>query len=78
MTKKRYSVVLPIAGHITVEVEAENEKAAIEEAMASDDAHRASIEDWEMLEKFHSGNVCYCPTPWEAEATLVDGEEDGD
>jgi hypothetical protein len=68
---KSYSVMLPIAGHIIVEVEAENEKAAIEAALNSDQLTVDKIEDWEALRKFHSGNVCHCPSPWEAEVEEV-------
>jgi hypothetical protein len=26
-----------------------------------------NIETWEPVEQFNSGNVCYCPRPWEIE-----------
>lgn len=64
--KRTYNVTLPIAGHAIVLVEAENEEAAIDEAI-----NTVTIDDiasWEALEQFHQGNVCYCPCPWEAEA----------
>lgn len=65
---KTYSVCIPIAGHAYIEVEAESEAEAIEKALASEDLNMSAIEEWEALERFHSGNVCYCPSPWEATA----------
>jgi hypothetical protein len=62
----QYNVVIPIAGHIYKTVEADSEEDAIEKAMES-----VSIDDiggWETLRQFNRGNVCYCPSPWEAEA----------
>lgn len=59
MTK--FLVTVPIAGHAVVEVEADTKSEAISEAMEIvGDEH---ISDWEPLEKFVGGNVCYCPTP---------------
>ncbi len=62
---KTYSVSIPIAGHAYVTVEAESEQDAIEKGM--DLASNENIE-WECLARFNNGNVCYCPSPWEAEA----------
>lgn len=62
-----YNVTLPIAGHLFLQVEADDEDAAIQAAFASDYSID-DIEDWEPLERFNSGNVCHCPSPWEAEA----------
>ncbi len=61
-TMQTYAVIIPIAGHITYEVEAENEKEAEEKAW--DMNPKDGDLDWEQLEKFNSGNVCYCPSPW--------------
>jgi hypothetical protein len=66
----KYSVLIPIAGHIRVEVEADSEDAAIEAALESDDLHLDNTEDWQAIEAFSQGNVCFCPRPWNAEATL--------
>lgn len=66
MAKRIYSVTLPIAGHAYLEVEAESEEAAIDEAL--DKVTFDHIESWEALAQFHQGNVCYCPRPWEADA----------
>lgn len=63
---RTFTVTLPIAGHAYVTVEADNEDAAIEAALEKvtiDD-----IDEWEALPRFHEGNVCYCPSPWEATA----------
>lgn len=65
-----YRVTVPIAGHHTVMVEAETEEEAIEKAMDTDMSDGDF--EWEALEQFHQGNVCYCPSPWEAEAELED------
>lgn len=70
---KTFGVTLPFAGHLYIEVEAENEKAAI--AKAFDEATADHIQDWESLQRFNQGNVCYCPSPWEADAVCVDGDD---
>jgi hypothetical protein len=61
-----YNVTIPIAGHVYKTVEADSEEAAIEKAM--EELTVADIGDWEPLMQFNRGNVCYCPSPWEAEA----------
>jgi len=63
---KTFNVTIPIAGHAFVEVEAEDEKAAIAKAM--DEVSREHLEEWTPLDRFNSGNVCYCPHPWEVTA----------
>ena len=68
-----YSVTIPIAGHVVLEVEASSEKEAIEKGI--EEADESHIDDWECLKQFNSGNVCHCPGPWEAEAELQDDEE---
>jgi nicotinate-nucleotide pyrophosphorylase len=65
----RYLVEIPIAGHITVEVEADSEKDAIAAAWESEDLTLDNCENWEALEHFTQGNVCYCPQPWATTAT---------
>lgn len=57
-----YSVTIPIAGHLFVEVEAESAEQAIAKAHEDYDPKDAQ---WETLDRFNSGNVCYCPSPWE-------------
>lgn len=69
-----YQVTIPIAGHAYVEVEADSEDAAIEQAISKVEFN--DIESWEALQQFNQGNVCYCPSPWEAEAECLDEEED--
>jgi hypothetical protein len=66
---KSYTVTIPIAGHITFEVEAENAKAAKEAAWDADIAEGDL--SWEMLNSFGEGNVCHCPSPWEVEVEEV-------
>jgi hypothetical protein len=64
-----YSVVIPIAGHAYKIVEADSEAEAIDKALETitiDD-----VDQWEGLKRYHSGNVCHCPGPWEAEAELA-------
>lgn len=57
-----FSITIPIAGHAFMEVEAENEAAAIEKALET--VTMDNIDMWEPLEQFNQGNVCYCPQPW--------------
>lgn len=63
-----YNVTLPMAGHAFVQVEADNEEAAITAAM--DQVEMKDIEEWEVLSRVTSGNVCHFPTPWEPQAEL--------
>lgn len=73
---RRYSVALPIAGHIFVEVEADDAKAAVEAALELQ-FDTKDIEEWQVMERGYTrGNVCYCPTPWEPEAELLDDDDD--
>jgi hypothetical protein len=72
--KHVYSVTVPFAGHMVIEVEAESEEAAIEKAI--EEVTSEHIEGWEPLEHFNQGNVCYCPQPWEAEAVDCGPAED--
>lgn len=62
---KNYSVTIPIAGHFIIEVDAESEEQAIEKAMNADE--KDGELQYEFLTRFHEGNVCYCPIPWEQE-----------
>ena len=66
----RFEVLLPIAGHAIVEVDADDEADAIEKAFEV--VSNKHIEDWEAMESFMRGNTCYCPQPWSAEATPLD------
>lgn len=63
---KTWAVTLPIAGHAYLIVEALDEASAIDDALGRVELQH--IETWEAITRFHQGNVCYCPHPWEAEA----------
>lgn len=69
----KFHVLVPIAGHASLTVEAKNKKEAINMAMGQ--VTNNDIEEWEALHMFNKGNVCYCPMPWEAEAELADDED---
>lgn len=66
---RTFEVTLPIAGHAFLTVEAETEEEAIEQAF--NEVVLGDIEEWEALRRFNRGNICNCPTPWEAEAIDV-------
>lgn len=70
---KTYRVTIPIAGHIVFDVEAENEEAAVL-AAHNEDVEKGEV-GWETLEKFHSGNVCHCPSPWKTEVEEIDSDD---
>lgn len=67
---KTYTVTIPIAGHVSFEVEAEDATEAKEKAWHMD-AEKDGDVSWEMLESFGRGNVCSCPSPWEVEVEEV-------
>jgi len=71
---REYSVCIPIAGHAYVTVEAETEEEAKD--IAFEKITIDNMEDWEPLEQFNRGNVCYCPSPWEIEVTDYGEVED--
>jgi hypothetical protein len=60
---KKYTVVIPIAGAISIEVEAEDKTRAINAAWAKIDAEAADAGEveWEFLNRIAEGNVCYAP-----------------
>ena len=60
---REYQVTVPIAGHAFITVNADSEEEAKEKAFA--EITLDHIEEWEALEQFNRGNVCYCPSPWE-------------
>jgi len=68
---KTYIVTIPIAGHVSFEIEAETEEAAKEAAWSKDASGPEAELTWETLETFCQGNVCHCPTPWEVEVEEV-------
>jgi hypothetical protein len=68
---KTYIVTIPIAGHVSFEVEAENEDSAKAAAWEKDPTSKDAELSWEQLETFGRGNVCYCPSPWEVDVHEV-------
>ena len=70
-----YSVKLPFAGYLSVEVEADSEEDAVSKAM--NDASLDDVEEWETFTQIVQGNVLYAPinTP---EVELIDDGEDED
>ena len=70
---KTYEVTIPIAGHAYLTVEANSEEEAID--IAFGEVSLKDVEEWEALQQFNRGNVCYCPTPWEAEAVCTHDDE---
>ena len=68
-----WTVQLPITGCAIVEVEADDEAAAIEAAL--DAVTIDDLESWEAVEKIIEGNVLYAQHPWEAEAERHDEGE---
>ena len=66
---KTFEVVIPIAGHAYITVDAESEDDAISKAMS--EVTIDHIEEWEPVRQFQRGNVSCCPSPWEAEAEEI-------
>lgn len=67
-----FEVVIPIAGHAFIQVEAETEVEAIRKGF--DEITIDHIEDWEPLGKVSEGNVCYFPRPWEVKCEELSDE----
>ena len=59
----KYLVIVPVAGHASIEVEADSPAEA--EALAFERLGPENLEDWEFLQSFNEGNICHCPSPWE-------------
>jgi len=59
----RYSVEIPIAGSMTIEVEADSEESAIEAGWARfhEEGPDAFDVSWEALSHVTNGNVCSAP-----------------
>jgi hypothetical protein len=68
---KQYEVTIPIAGHVTVTIEAASVDDAIRKGFDSVANDSAQV-SWDTLRRFHQGAVCYCPKPWCAEAYEVE------
>jgi hypothetical protein len=62
--KRKFMVAIPIAGSISIAVEAANENTAIEAAWAAynDDGADAGEVEWEAHEAIATGNVCHART----------------
>ena len=71
---KTWGVTLPLTGKLYVEVEAEDEEAAIEAALASNDVIIENIEEWEVVKEISRGNV-FCGLQNRADAQLIDDGE---
>lgn len=69
----KYHIMIPIAGHIELEIEADSQKAAKEKAFNT----RFGPEQiqYEALDAFMTGNVCHCPEPWEIEIEELDAQD---
>jgi hypothetical protein len=72
--KKKYAVLIPMAGHILIRVEAENgkeAKAAAWDELQDGAANRPDAEiEWEFFERLVEGDVCH------ANVTEVEVEEE--
>jgi hypothetical protein len=55
---KRFLVTLPVSGHVSVEVEAEDGEAAIQAAFDKSFT-KEDIEEWDIHRHLVRGNVCY-------------------
>ncbi len=69
---KLYTVKVPIVAVCYVDVEAENEKEAIEKAMESEDLSLENVEEWEAFEHIVQGNVIYT---YNGDAEVVEEQE---
>lgn len=69
---KTWYVMLPVAAHAELEVEAETENKAIERAKAL--VQLCDLAKFEALDCVMLGNVCHFPRPWEATAELLEEE----
>jgi len=67
----RYEVTLPVHGYIVVEVEADNEKAAIKTA-ACFDWNVEDVQELNAYTRIVEGNVVYV-TPYHAEVEELEG-----
>ena len=69
--KKKWAVSIPFTGYVTVEVEADDEEAAIAAAWQSDDLDITKAVESEFHEKVTEGNVCNA-VMWEASAEEIE------
>ena len=71
---KTWNVAVPITGIAYVDVQADDEEAAIEAALNSNSLTIDAIETWEAHEHVTQGNFCYAMLN-DAEAELIDDDE---
>ena len=74
---KTFYVMIPMAGHVCLSVEAESKDEAKGKAfdvacealdrgmLGCDTESGAELQNIELLDQFNQGNVCCCPEPWE-------------
>lgn len=71
---KKYRVDVPIAGYVSIEVEAESREDAINKALEKGYTED-EIMEIDMYDKLVEGNVCYT-YHYKAEATEIPGDEE--
>lgn len=59
MSKKRYTVKIPIVAVCYVEVDAENEKEAMDKAFESEDLNLENVEEWDPYRIIVEGNFLH-------------------
>jgi hypothetical protein len=76
MSKKEYSVAVPVSGVIYVTVEADSAEEAIELALQSEDISLNNLGEWEAHRHLVQGNVCYASYVEANAEVTYDPEED--
>jgi hypothetical protein len=66
----KFTVTIPFAGHITKTVEAATKEDAANMVYEGWSGFAGSSQEdydyeYDLLDRFTSGNVCHCPAPWE-------------
>lgn len=56
---KKYNVVIPIVGIICIEVDAENEKEALQKGFNSEELTLDNVAEWDAYEKIVEGNCLH-------------------
>lgn len=56
---KKYNVVIPIAGIICIEVDAENEEEALQKGFNSEELTLDNVAKWDAYEKIVEGNCLH-------------------
>lgn len=73
---KIWNVTIPIAGPVSLEVEAATKEEAQEKAFMTDLAKDGYV-TWEALDSFGKGNSCHGPSPWSVEVGFLEEIEEG-